>query len=116
MEALEKMPARTIEHVKGSELPIGLLEKFGFFPDQTFTIILEDDDGREYDHRELRPEFIEEIERDDEDIKAEQLTEFETATNFRTLLYKGIDKGNVAFEEEAGRIAVEATAFARQKR
>ncbi|MBF0551194.1 MAG: hypothetical protein HQK60_11730 [Deltaproteobacteria bacterium] len=110
------MPARTIEHVRGSELPIGWLEKFGFLPDQTFTIILEDDDGREYDNRELRPEFVAEIKQDDEDLQAEQLTEFEAATNFRTLLYKGIGKGNVASEEEAARIAVEATAFARQKR
>lgn len=35
MEAV-KMPAKTFEHVKSSELPVSLLEGFGdYFPDQT---------------------------------------------------------------------------------
>ncbi|MBF0530757.1 MAG: hypothetical protein HQK55_16120 [Deltaproteobacteria bacterium] len=57
------MPTTTIEHVKGSELPAGLLEKFGFYPDQTFTITLEDEDENMPPEEAFRPEFVEEVER-----------------------------------------------------
>ncbi|MBF0509293.1 MAG: hypothetical protein HQK57_10260 [Deltaproteobacteria bacterium] len=60
------MPTATIEHVKGSELPAGLLEKVGGYPDEMFTITIEseDEDDSDYPSEEkFRPEFVEEVER-----------------------------------------------------
>ncbi|MBF0550056.1 MAG: hypothetical protein HQK60_05930 [Deltaproteobacteria bacterium] len=62
--------AKIIEHVKGSELPAGLLEKFGFYPDQTFTITLEDEDENMPPEEAFRPEFVAEMERRDREYLA----------------------------------------------
>ncbi|MBF0551342.1 MAG: hypothetical protein HQK60_12500 [Deltaproteobacteria bacterium] len=62
----------------------------------------------------LPPQFVEIIR--DEEVKWDMRSPAEAATNLRTLLYKGIDQGNLVPEQEADRIAVEATAFARQKK
>ncbi|MBF0495335.1 MAG: hypothetical protein HQK57_07525 [Deltaproteobacteria bacterium] len=55
------MPTKTFEQVKGSEFPAGLLEKFGFFPDQIFNItfeVVEKDAGKV--HSEEARDSIEE--------------------------------------------------------
>ncbi|MBF0495327.1 MAG: hypothetical protein HQK58_01940 [Deltaproteobacteria bacterium] len=64
------MPTTTIEHVKGSELPAGFLEKFGFYPDQTFTITLEDEDENMPPEEAFRSEFVEAVKQSEESYKA----------------------------------------------
>ncbi|MBF0549143.1 MAG: hypothetical protein HQK60_01285 [Deltaproteobacteria bacterium] len=74
------MPAKTVEHVKGSELPTGLLEKLGFLPQETFRITVEpeyEDDGNEFDVRPFAPEFLEAMKRSEEDAKAGRVTKFD---------------------------------------
>ncbi|MBF0527274.1 MAG: hypothetical protein HQK56_19505 [Deltaproteobacteria bacterium] len=67
---MKKMQARTIEHVKGSELPAAWLEQFGFYPDQTFTITLEDEDEHMPPEEAFRPEFVEAVKQSEASYQA----------------------------------------------
>ncbi|MBF0477372.1 MAG: hypothetical protein HQK59_16430 [Deltaproteobacteria bacterium] len=71
------MPARTIEHVKGSDLPSAWLEKFDFLPQETFTVTVqpEDEDDLDYPPEEaFRPEFIAELKRRDREYDKNKST------------------------------------------
>ncbi|MBF0552855.1 MAG: hypothetical protein HQK60_20260 [Deltaproteobacteria bacterium] len=58
------MPAKTFEHVKGSELPVSLLEGFGAcFPEQTFRVTIEFDTDPETDDERIARQRREVIDR-----------------------------------------------------